>query len=104
MSLESAQFQWLSFLIPFVASVGSLSSGYVSDLFFESKRAPVAAFLYFLETGIILCAAQFHTANAAIAFFVLISLTANSTHSLLGTAAAMDLGGRKMSGFSSGLI
>jgi MFS transporter, OPA family, glycerol-3-phosphate transporter len=104
MSMESAQFQWLGFLIPFVASVGSLSSGYISDLFFESRRAPVAAFLYFLETIIILAAAQFHSANAAIVFFVLISLTANSTHSLLGTAAAMDLGGRKMSGFSSGLI
>ena len=28
----------------------------------------------------------------------------NATHSLLGTAAAMDLGGRKMAGFSSGVI
>ncbi len=35
---------------------------------------------------------------------MLISFTANSTHSLLGTAAAMDMGGRKMSGFSSGVI
>ena len=49
-------------------------------------------------------AAQFHTANAAIVFLVLISLTANATHSILGTAAAMDIGGAKMAGFASGVI
>jgi MFS transporter, OPA family, glycerol-3-phosphate transporter len=104
LKMEAAQFQWLGFLIPFVASLGSLSSGYISDLFFNSRRGPVAAGIYFIETAIILAAAQFHSANAAIAFFVLISLTANSTHSLLGTAAAMDIGGRKMAGFASGVI
>jgi sugar phosphate permease len=28
----------------------------------------------------------------------------NATHSILGTAAAMDLGGRKMAGFAAGVI
>jgi OPA family glycerol-3-phosphate transporter-like MFS transporter len=104
LKLDSSQFYWLGFLIPFVASVGSLTSGYISDLVFKSARAPVAAGLYFIETLIILAAAQFHSANSAVVFFVLISLTANSTHSLLGTAAAMDIGGRKMAGFASGII
>jgi MFS transporter, OPA family, glycerol-3-phosphate transporter len=104
MDLKSASFQWLGFLIPFVASAGSLSSGYISDVLFKGHRAPVAAGLYFLETAIILLAAQFHTPNGAIVFLVLISLTANSTHSILGTAAAMDIGGRKMAGFASGII
>jgi MFS transporter, OPA family, glycerol-3-phosphate transporter len=53
---------------------------------------------------VILLAAQFHSANAAVVFLILISFTANSTHSLLGTASAMDIGGRKMAGFASGLI
>jgi OPA family glycerol-3-phosphate transporter-like MFS transporter len=64
----------------------------------------VAAILYFLETAIILLAAQFHTVNAAILFLVLISFTANSTHSILGSAAPMDIGGRRMAGFALGLI
>src|SRR5438105_6318635 len=101
---SSAQFQFLGFLIPFVASAGSLISGYVSDTLFNGRRAPVAAGLYFLETTLILLAAQFHTANTAVVFLVLISFTANATHSILGTAAAMDIGGRKMAGFASGLI
>lgn len=104
LDLKSAQFQFLGFLIPFVASLGSLISGYLSDTIFKGRRAPVAAGIYFIETAIILLAAQFHTAGAAVLFLVLISFTANSTHSLLGTAAAMDIGGRKMAGFASGLI
>jgi OPA family glycerol-3-phosphate transporter-like MFS transporter len=91
-------------LIPVVASVGSLISGYLSDLVFQGRRAPVAAGIYFLETVVILLATQFHSANAAIVFLILISFTANSTHSLLGTAAAIDIGGRKMAGFASGII
>ena len=102
--MKSVKFQFLAFLIPFVASAGSLLSGYVSDTIFKGRRAPVAAMLYFLETTIILLAAQFHTANSAILFLVLISFTANSTHSILGSAAPMDIGGRRMAGFALGLI
>jgi len=102
--LSSPQFQILVYLIPLVATLGSLVSGYVSDLIFNGRRAPVAAALYFLETVIILSAAQFSSVNSAIFFLVLIAFTANSTHSILGTAAAMDIGGAKMAGFSCGLI
>jgi OPA family glycerol-3-phosphate transporter-like MFS transporter len=102
--MKSAQFQVLAWSIPIVATLGSLTSGYVSDIFFGGRRAPVAAMLYLIETGVILLAAQMHTANMVILFFVLIAFTANSTHSILGTAAAMDIGGRKMAGFASGCI
>ena len=104
LDMKGGRFQLLGFLIPFVASAGSLISGYVSDKVFDGRRAPVAASLYFIETVIILLAAQFHTVDAIIVFFVLISFTANATHSILGTAAAMDIGGQRMAGFASGLI
>jgi OPA family glycerol-3-phosphate transporter-like MFS transporter len=102
--LRSPEFQALVVLIPLVATLGSLLSGYISDTVFRGRRAPVAAGLYFLETIIILIAAQFHSTHAAIFFLVLISFTANSTHSILGTAAAMDIGGSRMAGFASGVI
>jgi OPA family glycerol-3-phosphate transporter-like MFS transporter len=101
---HSTQFQFLGFLIPLVASMGALASGYLSDTLFNGRRAPVAALFYFTEGIIILAAAQFHTANMAIFFLILISFTANATHSILGTAAAMDIGGPKMAGFASGVI
>jgi sugar phosphate permease len=103
-SMASAQFQFLAFLIPLVASTGSLLSGYVSDKLFAGARAPIAAVLYLVEAFIVFAAAQSHTANAAVFYFILVSFTCNSTHSILGTAAAMDIGGRKMTGFASGLI
>lgn len=103
--LKSPKFQWLLVtLIPLVASVGSFVSGYVSDTLFMGRRVPVAAVFYFVESAIILLAAQFHTANAAIVFLVLISFTANSTHSILGAAVPMDIGGPRMAGFALGLI
>lgn len=98
------KFQLLAFLMPMVASVGSLLSGYISDNVFNGRRAPVAAGLYFLEGFVIFIATQVHSADAAIVMLILISLTANSTHSILGTAAAMDIGGAKMAGFASGVI
>jgi len=102
--MDSPQLKWLGFFIPFVASLGSVISGWVSDNLFGGRRAPVAMGLYFIETGVILVAAQVHSVNMVLLFFVLISFTANATHSIMGPAAAMDIGGRKMAGFAHGLI
>ena len=66
-----------------------------------TKTEPTAIVI---ETIVILLAAQMHSVNLVILFFVLISFTANATHSILGPAAAMDIGGRKMAGFAHGLI
>src|SRR5437588_4771650 len=104
LSLNDNRFWYLGIGISFVASIGSLVSGYISDIVFKGRRAPVAAGCYFLETIIILTAAQFTSANTAVLFLILISFTVNATHSILGTAAAMDIGGRKMAGFASGCI
>ncbi|MBN2446060.1 MAG: MFS transporter [Phycisphaerae bacterium] len=97
-------------LMPLTAVIGSLSSGFISDLLFNGKRAPVAMLLYGLESAAILLAALLLgnsvTASAGLAavMTLIISFTCNSTHSILGTAAAMDLGGRKMAGFAAGVI
>ena len=103
-NLKSPQFAMLVFGIPLVATLGSLVSGYVSDIVFKGKRAPVAAALYLMETVIILLAAWFVGPKTVVLFLILIAFTANATHSILGTAAAMDIGGKKMAGFASGVI
>jgi len=96
----------LGFLTPLAASTGSLLSGIISDRFFNGARAQIAAWVYFSETVIILAAAQIAAINKDLAMIsvVLIAFTANSTHSLIGVAAAMDIGGKKMVGFTAGLI
>ena len=37
-------------------------------------------------------------------FLILVSFNVNATHSLVGAAAPMDIGGRRMAGFASGVI
>ncbi len=102
---QTSLFQLLAFLIPVAGSAGSLLSGYISDKLFNGARSPVAASLYLIEICIVAFGSFFsNTPDRAVFFLVALSFTANSTHSILGTAAAMDIGGRKMTGFASGVI
>lgn len=104
LDLQHAAVRWVAYGIPVAATAGSILSGYVSDLFFRGRRAPVAAFLYFLETTILLVGAQVSSVLAVSITLVLIAFTCNATHSILGAAAPMDFGGRKMAGFACGVI
>jgi len=101
----------LAFLLPFTAFVGSFSSGVISDKFFKGRRAPVAASIYAFEAMLILLAMLFSmgiipgaTSAVLATLLVGVNVTCNSSHSIIGTAAAMDLGGRKMAGFAAGVI
>ncbi|MCP4590296.1 MAG: MFS transporter [bacterium] len=95
---------------PIMASAGSLGSGIISDKLFKGRRAPVAAFLYLLQTAFIVLAIMMSegmmhvSASVAVIIILGIHTGCNATHSILGTAAAMDLGGRKMAGFAAGVI
>src|SRR5262249_16790031 len=96
--------------LPLAAFVGSFSSGVLSDTIFKGRRAPIAALLYLIETLVIVLtiAVLSHSGSAgplaATVLLTAIAVTCNSTHSIIGTAAAMDLGGRKMAGFAAGVI
>ncbi len=105
---------WTLLLMPLVAFLGSLGAGFISDKFFTGKRAPVAMVLYFGEALVILLAAVILTKGwvgpttagiwVGCGILVCIALTVNSTHSLVGAAAPMDIGGKKMAGFAAGVI
>ncbi len=104
-------FWWFAvILLPVMASVGSLASGLISDKLFHGKRAPVAALLYLVQLGFTCLALamslQWFASSATIAVVLILGIHTgcNATHSILGTAAAMDLGGRKMAGFAAGVI
>jgi sugar phosphate permease len=47
---------------------------------------------------------MYASATVSVVLILGIHTGCNATHSILGTAAAMDLGGRKMAGFASGVI
>jgi sugar phosphate permease len=105
---------WTLAAMPMAAVLGSLGSGWISDKFFKGHRSPVAMTLYFLEAVVIAFAAVLllkgmvsPTPTGIIVgcgILIMISLTANSTHSIVGAAAPMDIGGKKMAGFAAGVI
>jgi len=105
---------WTLVLMPFVAVLGSFTSGWVSDKFFKGHRSPVAMVLYFFEAVVISIAAVILLKGLVgptplgvflgCTILILISITANSTHSIVGAAAPMDIGGKKMAGFAAGVI
>ncbi len=100
----------VAFWFPILASAGSLGSGLVSDKLFKGRRAPVATFLYFMQAAFLIVAIMISqgiidvSAGMAVACILGVHVGCNATHSILGTAAAMDLGGRKMAGFAAGVI
>jgi len=106
----SPEFGWLGFLLPAAAVLGSFGAGFVSDKLFRSRRSPVAAALYGVESAVIfggmllVAHPQFGSPFLACTFLTLISLTCNSSHSIIGTAAVMDIGGRQMAGFALGVV
>lgn len=104
LSMKSWAFQAVAWGVPISATVGSILSGYASDLLFGGRRAPVAIFLYAVETVILLIGAQIGSLVTVSFILVLAAFTCNATHSILGAAAPMDFGGRKMAGFAAGLI
>jgi sugar phosphate permease len=93
-----------------MASAGSLGSGLISDKLFNGRRAPVAATLYLIQAvfvvGAIAMSEGLVSSSAPLAVVMILGIHTgcNATHSILGTAAAMDLGGRKMAGFAAGVI
>ncbi len=100
--------------MPFFAFMGSLISGYLSDYKYNGERGPLAVKLYFFEALSIAAAALLTLADLVkpdttgiiigCITLIVIALTVNSTHSLIGSAAPMDIGGKKMAGFAGGLI
>ena len=114
LSTKPDSVKWTFLIVPLIAVLGSFISGVVSDKLFKGHRSPVAMYLYFGLAGVCATAAVMMWAGflapggfgvfISCLFLILVSFTVNATHSLVGTAAPMDIGGRKMAGFASGVI
>ena len=99
------QFQLLGFLIPFVASAGSLDFRLrFRHAFSRPARTGRGRSLLYRDRHHSCSPRNFTPPTPRSSFWFLFRFTANATHSILGTAAAMDIGGAKMAGFASGVI
>jgi OPA family glycerol-3-phosphate transporter-like MFS transporter len=114
LSLKPRAVIWTMTIVPLVAVAGSMISGIVSDKLFGGHRSPVALGLYaFLSLVLALASVVMWSGCVtpsslgiflACLFLILVSFSVNATHSIVGAAAPMDIGGRRMAGFASGVI
>jgi OPA family glycerol-3-phosphate transporter-like MFS transporter len=114
LAAQPASITWTVNIVPLIAVVGSFASGVISDKMFRGRRSPVAMGLYFMLAVVCAVASVLMWMGAmpsnasgifmSCLFMILVSFCVNATHSLVGTAAPMDIGGRKMAGFASGVI
>jgi OPA family glycerol-3-phosphate transporter-like MFS transporter len=105
----SSLYTVFAWALPLTATLGSMASGYISDRMFHGRRAPVAAVLYLSQAALTVVAMRMThggAGSAVMATVVILGIATmcNSTHSILGAAAPMDLGGRKMAGCAAGII
>lgn len=101
--------KWIFTLMPFVGVLGSFGAGWISDKMFSGHRGPVAAKLYFSAAAVMIVGAflmHWFSGSLVLSGFILlmIALPVNATHSIIGSAAPMDIGGKKMAGFAAGVI
>ncbi len=85
--------------------IGGNVAGWVSDLFFQSRRAPAAAGLYLILSVVVV--AMIFSLNYPIilgSLVFLVSLCVIGTHGLLSGTATMDFGGRKGAATAVGMI
>ncbi len=106
----------LTFLTPFFMAgwggilmvagiIGGNIAGWVSDLFFQSRRAPAAAGLYALMLIVVIILNFILTLPVPLGIAVfLISLSVIGTHGLMSGTATMDFGGSKGAATAVGMI
>lgn len=84
--------------------LGGVIAGVISDHVFQSRRGPVAGFLYAIMLGgaIVLC---FVFTTPIVGFLVLfMSMCVIGVHGMLSGTASMDFGGKKNVGIAVGII
>ncbi len=93
-------------IFPLAGSLGSLSAGWISDKFFQSKRAPVAIFMLSILILAIWFFPQIPTTSWFLSLIILgiIGFTTYGPHMLLVTAFPMDLGTKEMASSATGFI
>ena len=101
---NSAAFAITATLIPIAAVIGSFAAGIISDKYFQARRGPVAAMMYFGQFLLLILFTMVSGPFISCFLIIILQIFINGPHSLLGGAAAMDFGGRKGAGSAAGFI
>ncbi len=100
----SATFSVASIGITIGGIVGALACGFISDFFFQSRRAPVAFIFYCGQIVSLLMLGSAHTPIAAAALVGFSCVWIFGVHGMLSGTASMDFGGRRAAATAAGLL
>ncbi|MBK8010015.1 MAG: MFS transporter [Deltaproteobacteria bacterium] len=86
--------------------IGAFLTGWASDRFFQSRRAPMAAFLYVvMGAGVVTMAATLDSSQWMVGgSVVLISMSVIGVHGILSGTSTADFGGSRNTGTAVGLV
>jgi len=103
-TISSAAFKALIF--PLAGSLGALSAGWISDKFFQSRRAPMAVIMLLFLILAIWFFPQIPVSSWVLSLIVLaiIGFTTFGPHMIMVTALPMDLGTKEMASSTTGFI
>ncbi len=95
-----------SIIFPLVGSLGALTAGFVSDKFFQSRRAPIAVVMLLLLSVAVWFFPQIPVGSWLLSLIVLgiIGFMTYGPHILMVAALPMDLGTKEMASSATGFI
>lgn len=100
----SWEFGTQAVLMPLSALLGAIAAGVISDKVFNSRRGPVVALMYFAQ-AIVLVLFSFAVSPAYCgALLILLSFLFSGPHSIIGSAVAMDFGGKEATATAHGFV
>ena len=100
----SVQFGAQAVLMPVSALLGAIAAGWISDKLFNSRRGPIVAIMYFAQ-AVLLSMFVFATNPICCgAILIALSFMFSGPHAIIGSAVAMDFGGKEATGAAHGFV
>lgn len=93
-------------IIPITGSIGAISAGWISDKFFKSRRAPIAAIMLYILAIFCWFYPKLPTSDwiMGLVFLTVIGFMTYGPHVLMVTTMPMDFGTRKAAASAAGFI
>ncbi|MEO5989292.1 MAG: MFS transporter [Candidatus Eisenbacteria bacterium] len=104
LQLDNPIFKKNAMAVVLAGIAGAFVAGFMSDLLFKHRRAPVAFIGYSLQCICLAVVWKAPSLDLVIAAFVVNSLAISMVHSMLSGTASMDFGGKRAAATAAGMF
>ncbi len=100
----SVKFGAQAILMPIASLLGAIAAGWISDRFFDSRRGPIVAIMYFAQAALLLLFIFAISPLWCGTLLIILSFMFSGPHAMIGTAVAMDFGGKEATATAHGFV